>query len=76
MIRSIPPTLSSSLFNLRGSAFAAALKDKAAVDDETELLGLSPAEKVITALTWKLRVRERHNEVSPYGRTCQVGAGA
>ena len=67
---------SSPLLNIRAAAVAAALKGKAAVEDKNELLGLPPAEKVMTALTWKLRVRERHNEVSPHGRTCQVGAGA
>ena len=72
---------SSPLLNIRAAADAAALKGKTAVKGKNELLGnellgLPPAEKAMTALTRKLRVRERHNEVSPYGRTCQVGASA
>ena len=67
---------SSPLLKIRAAADAAALKGKVAVEGKNELLGLPPAEKVMTALTWKLRGRERHIEVSPYDRARQVGAGA
>ena len=46
----------------RGAAFAAVLKDGPAADDEKELLGLQPAENVLTDLPAMLKAREWQNE--------------
>ena len=52
----------SSAPDSRGAAFAIVLKDGAVADDEKELLGLQPAENVLTDLPAMLKARELQNK--------------